>query len=487
MVADIRIRHGVVHTPGGAVEADILVTGEKISGLVAPGEDAPASREFDATGKHIIPGLVDPHAHTRVPGYEHKEDYTTSSQAAAVGGITTYVDMPNVEPPTDDVETFEFKRKIAEETCLVDFGHFASATRFEEIPKLAQAGATGFKLFQVSGGYPHDPRLAMGESEKIYRAFEEVAQTGLPCLVHPYNQPLMDMLSRRALESGKPRDIHTFSAMYTNDIVWSSAVAVLLRLQEETGVRLQMLHTHAGKSLKMIKRAKAEGQRVTCAIDLKYYHLTAEDMQTQGPRAIPGGHITGDDERMSIIWESLADGTIDAIDSDHAPHTLEDLELMHKDPWTGPFGSPQYEYMLSVILNDVAQRKMTLTTAIRLLCENPARVIGHYPNKGAIEVGTDADLVVVDLNKDVHPRDEDTFTKCGWTPYHGWTLKGGPVMTMLRGQVIAENGNVTGKPGYGRYIPGVPQVPVPVSEYRSPGLAFEPAVASIRVLQPVPA
>lgn len=487
MRADIRIRNGVVHTPGGTVEADILVMGEKISGLVARADDATAHREIDASNQHIIPGLVDPHAHTRVPGYEYKEDYTTSSQAAAVGGITTYVDMPNVEPPTDDVETFEFKRAIADKTCLVDFGHFASATRFDEIPKLARAGVTGFKLFQVSGGYPHDPRLAMGESEKIYRAFEDIAQTGLPCLVHPYNQPLMDLLSKRALESGQPRDIHTFSAMYTNDIVWSSAVAVLLRLQEETGARIQMLHSHAGKSLKMIKRAKAEGQRVTCAIDLKYYHLTAKDMEQQGPRAIPGGHITGDEERMSIIWESLADGTIDTIDSDHAPHTLEDLELMHKDPWTGPFGSPQYEYMLSVILNDVAQGKMTLSAAIRLLCENPARIIGHYPNKGAIQVGTDADLVLVDLNKNVYPRDEETYTKCGWTPYHGWTLKGGPVMTLLRGQVIAENGKVTGRPGYGRYIAGVPQGPVPLGEYSSPGLAFQPLDAPNQVLQAVPA
>lgn len=484
-MADTRIRNATVHTPAGPVEADILITGEQISGLVSRDDDTRADREIDATGKYIIPGLVDPHAHTRVPGYEYKEDYLTSSQAAAVGGITTYVDMPNVEPPTDDVKTYEYKRRIAEDTCIIDFGHFVSGTKLEEIPRLAEAGATGYKIFQVSGGYPHDPRLAMGETEKIYAAFDQIAKTGLPCLVHPYNQPLMDMLSAQAVAAGAPRDINTFAKMYTNDIVWSSAVAVLLRLQKETGVRLQLLHTHAGESLKLIKRAKEEGQRFTCAVDLKYYHLTSKDMQEQGARALPGGCITEDEERMAIIWEALNDGTIDSIDSDHAPHTLQDLEKMYIDPWTGPFGSPQYQDMLSVILTDVHNGKLSLERAVKLLCENPARVIGQFPKKGVIQVGADADLVVVDLTKEVHPRDEEAYSKCGWTPYHGWTLVGGPEITFLRGQVIAENGKVTGKPGYGRYIAGVKQVPTAITTLLSPGLAFQPVAVKERVPQAV--
>lgn len=487
MDVDVRIRNGIVHTPGGAIEADVLIRGERIFGLVSREDDMHAAQEIDAGGKHVVPGLIDPHAHTRVPGYEYKEDYLTTSQAAAAGGITTIVDMPNVEPPTDSVETYEFKRRIAERDSIIDWGHFASATRLDQIQALADAGVTGYKIFQVSGGYPHDPRLALGESERIYAAFEAVARTGLPCLVHPYNQPLMDYLSQQALASGRPRDINTFSEMYTNNVVWSSAVAVLLELQIETGVRLQVLHTHSDRSLRLIRQAKANGQRVTAAVDLKYFQLTDADMEEQGARAIPGGSITRDKGRMDAIWEALRDGTLDTIDSDHAPHTAEDLKRMHEDPWTGPFGSPQYDYLFSVVLNDVNDGRLPLSTALRLLCENPARILGIYPRKGAIQVGSDADVVVVDMDRVVYPSDEATYTKSKWTPYRGRRLKGQPILTLLRGQIIAKDGEVVGRPGYGRYVPGVPQVPLPTDGYRSPGLAFQPAQASREVAEPVPA
>ena len=472
MNVDVRIKGGVVHTPSGPVEADVLVEGERIAGLIHPESQIPAASEIDATGKHILPGLVDLHAHTRVPGYEYKEDYFTSSQAAAAGGITTYADMPNVEPPTDTVELFEEKRAIADRDCIVDFGHLVSPTKPEEIARLADAGVTGFKIFQVSGGYPHDPRLALGESEKMFVALQEIAKTGLHTSIHPYNQPLMDMLSAQALASGKPRSIETFAPIYLADIVWRSAVAVLLELQRETGARIHVLHTHSNGSIRLLRQAKALGQQVTAAVDLKYYQLTKEDAADQGGRAAPGGVITEDAERLQSIWEALADGTIDMIDSDHAPHTLDDLERFESDPWTGPFGSPQYDYMLSVTLTDVSEGRLDLETAVRLLSENPARLAGIYPRKGAIQVGSDADLVVVDLEAETVASDEATYTKCGWTPYRGRRLKGVPVLTMLRGTVIAKDGKVVGERGFGRYIEGVPQEPVAVGTSRYPGLAL---------------
>jgi dihydroorotase len=482
MNVDVRVRGGVVHTPGGPVEADLLIGGERIVGLVEPADPTPAAAEIDATGQHVFPGLVDLHAHTRTPGYEYKEDFYTCSQAAAVGGVTTFADMPNVEPPTDTVELFEAKREIADADCIVDFGHLVSPMKTDQIARLADAGATGFKIFQVSGGYPHDPRLAMGESEKLYEAFVEIARTGLHTSIHPYNQPLMDYLSAREIAEGKPRNQATFSDLYVRDLVWRSAVAILLELERETHVRMHMLHTHAHGSLRLLRQAKAAGQHVTAAVDLKYYHVTGRDAEAQGPRCAPGGTIVEDAERMQMIWDSFADGTLDMIDTDHAPHTLEDLEQFLKDPWTGPWGSPQYEYLLAVTLNDVALGHLELENAIRLLCENPARLIGVYPRKGAIQIGSDADLVLVDLEREIVARDEDTYTKCGWTPYAGRTLKGAPTLTMLRGTVIAQDGKVVGARGYGRYIEGVAQDTLPARGARYPGLALRP-----RGGRPVPA
>lgn len=474
MEVDVRVAGGTVHTPGGPVRADVLVGKGKVVGLVGPDEEVSGTEVIDASGLQVIPGLVDMHAHTRTPGYEYKEDFFTSSQAAAAGGITTFTDMPNVEPPTDTVDLLQAKRDIAARDCLIDWGHLVSPTRLEEIPKLAAAGATGFKIFQVSGGYPHDPRIAMGESERVYAAFEEIAATGLHCSVHPFNQPLMDLLTEQAFAKGLPKNQQTFSEIYTNPLVWSSGVAVLLELQRVTGARLHLLHTHSDASLELIRAAKARGQRVTCAIDPKYYHLNRDHVAEQGARCAPGGVISENPARLEAIWRALDDGTIDTIDSDHAPHTLEDLQRFSEDPWTGPFGSPQYEYMLSLVLTDVHEGRITLARALQLLCEHPARIIGAYPRKGALQVGSDADLVLVDLNEEVHPSDEKTYSKVGWTPYNGWTFKGAPVLTMLRGRVIAEAGKVVGERGYGQYLSGTPQRFVDIRRGVSPGLACEP-------------
>jgi dihydroorotase-like cyclic amidohydrolase len=177
---------------------------------------------------------------------------------------------------------------------------------------------------------------------------------------------------------------------------------------------------------------------------------------------------------MAEIWRSLEDGTLDMIDSDHAPHTIDDLKTFESDPWTGPFGSPQYEYILSVVLTDVAAGRFSLDHAVRLLSENPARLIGRYPQKGALQVGSDADLVVVDLDREVLPSDEETFTKAGWTPYRGRRLKGAPLLTIRRGEIIARDRRVLARPGSGRYLEGVPQeVRHQPHRSHSPGLALQ--------------
>lgn len=457
MSVQVRIHGGTVHLPSGPVKADVLVTGETIGGIVAPDDPTPAGETIDAGGKDVMPGVVDLHAHTRMPGYEYKEDFTTASQAAAAGGITTFVDMPNVEPPTESVKTLEGVRAVAERTCLIDWGHFASPTQLAEIPGLAEAGVTGFKMYQVSGGYPHDPRLAMGDPDRIYEAFDAVARTGLPCVVHPFNMPLFTKLSERALAAGKPRDIVTFSELYTANVVWSSAAATLLELQRLTGVRLHLVHTHSSWSLRLIRGAKANGQRVTCAVDPKYFHLTHKDLREQGARAIPGGYVTEDVERLAEIWRSVNDGTIDIIDSDHAPHTLDDLKRAEMDPWTGPFGAPHYDHELALFLTDVNDGKLSFGRLVQLFCETPARILGVYPRKGALLVGSDADLVVVDRTKVTVPTDEEMYSKVKWTPYRGRRFIGAPVLTMLRGTVIARDRRVTGQPGFGRYMSGVPQ------------------------------
>jgi dihydroorotase len=469
-----RIAGGTVQTPQGPLEADLVIRDGRVEGLVSRSTQIEAERVVRAEGRWILPGIVDLHVHSRVPGYEYKEDYRTASRAAAVGGVTTFVDMPNVEPPTETVELLEQKRAIAERDSHVDWGHFVAPTQLDQIEALAEAGATGFKTFQVGGGYPHDPRLVLSDPGRLYATFEAIARTGLPCVVHAFSQTLLETLSEQAFARGEPRNVRTFSSIYTRDVVWSTAVAQLLEIARETGARLHLLHTHAAASLRLLREAKQRGVRVTVAIDPKYFHLTARDVDEHGARGMPGGFIVEDRDRIDEIWRSLDDGTIDVIDSDHAPHTLDDLERAEADPWTGPWGGPHLEHVLSLMLTDVRAGKLRLGRLIELVCENPARILGRYPEKGALLPGSSADLVIVDPERPFRPTDEGMESKVGWTPYAGWDLVGVPTLTMLRGEIVSEDGRVTGEAGFGRYVPGRATEPSRPLPGQPPGLAVTP-------------
>lgn len=452
-----RVRGGRVMVGGTLVDADLLIDEGRIAGVVSRDNTAEATEEIDATDRLVLPGIIDTHAHTREPGYTHKEDFLTASQAGAAGGVTTMVDMPNVEPPTDTVETFLEKRELADAKSIIDWGHWVAGTNIDEIARLAEAGATGYKIFQVSGAYPHDPRLAMNDEGDLLRAMRAVAETGLPLLVHPFNQRLFEQLSEEAFAAGKPSNWYTFGEVYTTEAIWHTAVNTLINLQSLTGVRLNLVHTHSAGSLRLIRAAKERGQRVTASIDPKYYHLTRDDLMRIKGRACPGGFITEDPERMAEIWRSMNDGTIDHIDGDHAPHTLEELEEMEEDAWHSAMGSPQYDWQYSITLTDVHAGKLSLERAVELFSVGPAKLVGVYPQKGVLLPGSDADLVLVDFDREVTLSDEGLYTKVKWTPYVGWKVKGYVELTMLRGTVIARDRQIVGTPGYGRYIAGHPQ------------------------------
>jgi dihydroorotase len=452
-----RVSGGQVYLGGQLVRGDLLIDEGRIAGVVEGDNTVEAAETIDASDRLVLPGIIDTHAHTREPGFTHKEDFLSASKAGAAGGVTTMIDMPNVEPPTDTVDTYLEKRATADATSIIDFGHWVAGTKLDEIARLADAGATGYKIFQVSGAYPHDPRLAMNDDASLLKAFRAIEKTGLPLNVHPFNQSLFEELSEEAFAAGKPANWYTFGEVYTTDAIWHTAVNTLINLQALTDVRLNLVHTHSAGSLRLIRAAKAKGQRVTASVDPKYYHLTREDLMRLKGRACPGGFITEDADRMAEIWKSLNDGTIDSIDADHAPHTLEELEQMEDDAWHSAMGSPQYDWQYTITLTDVNDGKISLRRAVELLSEAPARMLGIFPKKGALVPGSDADLVLVDLDREMTLTDEGLYTKVGWTPYLGWKVKGYVALTMLRGTVIARDREIVGSPGYGQYIAGVPQ------------------------------
>jgi dihydroorotase (multifunctional complex type) len=447
-VHDVLIRDGLVWHDGRLQPADVVIDGERISGVPARPATTSARQVIDADGLAILPGMIDMHVHTRDPGYTHKEDFLTATRAAAAGGVTTIVDMPSVDPPTSTLETFLAKRALAARRCVVDWGHFAAGTDVREIPRLAEAGATGFKILQMRG----DPRLCIESDGQLYDAFEAIAATGRLCVVHPGNPAMFDALSQRAWAAGAGRDHVALCRVLADELPWRAGVGTLVVLQERTGVRLHVAHCHAPSVIRLVREAKAAGRAVSAECDLRFFQFRARDVLERGPWFTPGGFVLEEPGRGEAIWSAIGDSTIDAITTDHAPHLREEVERQRVDAWAAPWGNPQLEHAVPALLTDVAAGRLSLAALVRAIAESPARLLGLYPDKGVLRAGSHADLMLVDLQARWTITNEGLQTKCGWTPYEGRVLTGRVEATMLRGRLIMQAGQILAAPGTGAYI-----------------------------------
>ena len=243
---DLVLRGGDVVTPEGLVRADVAIDRGVVVGLFA-GERAPSAAEVrDIAGRTVLPGLIDSHAHLREPGHEHKEDILHGTRAAAAGGYTTVMGMPNVSPPTTTVERYREAIARYEQSSLVDFNHHPVPTVLAEVPGLAAAGALGFKAYLISDAgrdYLREPGLSFGDHGHLFDAMGAVARTGRPLLVHPHDPSLMKAIEAPYFARGE-RDFRAYARAFASHegIVWDVASALVTRLQEATDVRLHLLH-----------------------------------------------------------------------------------------------------------------------------------------------------------------------------------------------------------------------------------------------------
>lgn len=447
------IRGAYVALEDGERQADVVIDGGVISAIDPPGTAAQGRREIDADGLTALPGLIDVHSHHREPGFEHKEDIVTVGRQCAAGGVTVSVAMPNVSPPPTSAKTLDEILALYRARALVDYNINPTPTEVAEIPALAQRGILAFKIFMVGDTgrpYPHMPSIGLHEHGALYRAFKAVKATGLPVMVHPHDQSLMDVIEREYWSRGE-RDFRAYARAYASDdgMIWDTAVAVLLRLQEATGVRLHLLHTQTRRVVEMVKSAKAEGRPVSAEVNPWCFWLGNDwaNIERLGSYAlsyyVPPHHA-------AAVYEAFSGGTVDIMATDHAPHLREEKEPGWTDGWKAHTGTPSTQFYLSLLLTDVAGGRLSLRRVVDATATRPAQIFGLYPKKGIIAVGSDADIVLVDTEAERTIEDADVLSKCGWTPYAGRRVRGVPVMTVLRGTIIFEQGRVTVREGYGR-------------------------------------
>jgi dihydroorotase len=456
---DLVVRSSDIVTPAGRLRGQIGIKNERIAALVDADLEVSATRTIDAGDQPVIPGLIDTHCHFRDPGYTHKEDFYSGTVAAANGGVTTVFDMPNVDPPTTTPERLRAHLANAQAKSVVDFGHNASGVVPENIAALAEGGATAFKVWMmqdIGRDYPHPPGTSVTDHAVLYRIFEEVAKTGLPLYIHPHDQELYDLSVSRSIET-MGTDFRSYAkALRAGDgVILNTAIATILEFQRSVGTRLHVLHLSTREGIRMVAQAKAQGRPVTAEANPFAMFVTNDwaNIERKGPFAL--GFWVPEEDGPSM-WDAITGGTIDVVGSDHGPHTREEKEVGWTDMYKAPGGSPFIEQYLRLLLTEVNKGRLTLDRVVELCCSNPARLTGYAGIKGSITVGADADLVVLDMNAEDVLHAEQSHYRCGWMPSEDFAVKGKPVMTVLRGNVIMDDGAVTAEAGSGRLLRGRP-------------------------------
>ncbi|MEZ6129259.1 MAG: dihydroorotase [Planctomycetaceae bacterium] len=407
--------------PDGIRMASVLIDGGCIVDVNAS-KDAPADTIIDGTGLHLIPGVIDDQVHFRDPGLTHKEDLSTGSRACAKGGITTFLEMPNTKPPTITLDALHAKLDVAAEKCMVNFGFYIGATP-DNVDVLANAERTpGIKIFIGSS----TGNLLVDRQAALERIFGE---TSLPICAHCEDEATVTANAAR-IGGGKTYADHSLIRDHAAALI---ATKRAVDLADRHHHRFHVLHVSTAQEVDFLRTAS---DLITSEACPHHLFFNVDDYERLGSLVQMNPSIKNAEDNAAL-WEGLLDGTIPVIATDHAPHTLEEKNQPYPQ---SPSGLPAVENSLALMLNQVNAGRCTLSQVVSWMCEAPARV-WNIARKGRIQVGYDADLVLVDLKRQQQIRNEDQVTRSGWSPWHGTTLTGWPVRTIVGGRTVFDNGD----------------------------------------------
>ena len=451
---DLAIKSDRVFIDGRLIDCYIGVKNGIITAISK--EKLEAEKVIDAEGKMVLPGTIDPHVHIRAPGHDERETFESGTKDAALGGVTTVIEMPFASPPPYSPEIVKNRMNVADKEVVVDIAFYGAAgiDRLDDIIPCSKSGIVAFKTF-LHGALPGRDKEFIGltapNTGDQYELMEKIAQTNVMVGFHAENNDMINKNIARLRSEGKTSPL--YHGRSRPPVVEIETVSKILLFAETIGTKVEICHISTPEVVELINRAKSKGVYAIAETCPHYLFLNEDALNKVGVFAKCNPPLRSEEERLKM-WEFVRDGSIDIIGSDHAPYTKEEKERGSEDIFTPPAGFPGLSTRLPLLFTAVKEGKMELDRMVELICENPARIFDLYPKKGTIAVGSDADFVIFDPDKkDIISKDK-MFTKCRDSAlvYDGWKVYGKPEKTIIRGKVVFNNGEITVSPGYGEII-----------------------------------
>jgi dihydroorotase len=443
LIVDSVLTNAKAYLDGQIVDCSIAIEENKIQKIGRETQMPNADQKIDLHNLLVLPGLIDEHVHLRDEGRAYKEDFASGTAAAAAGGFTTVLDMPNNDPVTMSVGTLLNRMRAAQRKLFVNVGFYSEfPQKLDDAADIVAEGAVGFKLFMgnQTGG------LNIDDDQTIMAGCTEVARLKVPLAVHAEDRAML-AANEEKLKQAKKSGTADFLRAHT-EAVELTAIQRLLKVSEQTDVRMHFCHVSTEGGLKAIREAKKSGRTVTCEVTPNHLMLTSEDLKRYGQIAIVAPPLRSK-THVDALWKGIEDGSVDAVGSDHAPHSQS--EKSASNVWDVKVGVPGLETTLPMMLTQIKKSKLTIVQAVHLLSERPAEIFG-LNDRGRLERGKNADLIVVDFNRQFKIDASKFNSKAKFSPYDGWAVQGKAVKTIVNGQLVFDEDEIVATGGCGLII-----------------------------------
>jgi len=440
---DLALLNSKVYVKGEIVEAGIAIDEGKIFRIAKEANLPAAAKKLNIRGCLILPGLIDCHVHLRNQQLAYKEDFFTGTSAAAAGGVTLVLDMPNNKPITMDVQSLRERMKLAEKQTVVNVGFFSAfPENLNEIPAIVEEGAVAFKVFlsHKVGGVDIDDDIA------LLQAFKMTEKKGVPVAVHAEDRGMLENTSKEMRQDGCD-DVSAYVKVHSPE-AGVKAVRRVIRLVEKSFSHVHFCHVSSAAELTAIVRAKERELPVTCEVTPHNLLLTFNHSKRYSNLALTNPPLRTEKD-VEALWSAFKQGLIDILVSDHAPHAIEEKKVA--SVWDAKSGIPGLETMLPLMLTQMNKGQIKIADIVKA-CSEKSSLIFHLKDRGSIVEGNWADLVVVDLNQEYEIDSSKFYSKAKYSPFDGYKVKGKPIKTFVNGQIVFDEDSVVTKAGTGQVI-----------------------------------